>query len=116
MHRKNYWSGWSAPRLEAGIDDGSVTVNAVSVPDDATEMVPPWARMIDLVMASPRPVPSLARWREGSTRKKRSNTRSKYSWGIVSPVFSMSIETESELVLMRTSTVEPAVEWRTALD
>ena len=34
---------------------GRLTVNVVNSPDDAAEIVLPWARTIDLVMASPRP-------------------------------------------------------------
>ena len=58
---------------------GRLSVNVVASPMDSTEIVPPCALMIDLVMASPRPLPSVERWREGSTRKKRSNTRCRYS-------------------------------------
>jgi hypothetical protein len=64
---------------------GRRIANSVRCGAVVTPMVPPWARTMERVMASPRPLPSLP----GSRRTKRSKMRSTASGGISGPELTM---------------------------
>ena len=65
----------------------STTWNSVPLPGSlSTSMVPPMASMMYLVMAMPRPLPSVLRTRALSSRLKESKMRSLYSGVMPMPV------------------------------